>query len=202
MPKSTRHRQNTREPQSRPRKKPHSGQFQRDVQQPTPRLRLAHFDRDVAARMRRAVLSSDWGTPACQSRLHSIIKDCRELDPTNRGIDEALSIAAAKFTGHARPRPQQIQALRCLVVEQKDCILIAKTSFGKSMILQCVPLLTLFAVHQLYQGAPVKLIAAWLKRNDLGELLPSTPWFCRATELATFRYPSQGSISPANTSQS
>lgn len=39
------------------------------------------------------------------------------------------------------PREGQLQALRRLVYLRKDLILIAKTSFGKSMILQAVSLL-------------------------------------------------------------
>ena len=39
------------------------------------------------------------------------------------------------------PRPGQLEALRHLHYVKKDLILIAKTSFGKSMILQAAPLL-------------------------------------------------------------
>jgi len=39
------------------------------------------------------------------------------------------------------PRPKQLEALVCVIVERKDLILVAKTSFGKSLIPQAVPLL-------------------------------------------------------------
>jgi superfamily II DNA helicase RecQ len=39
------------------------------------------------------------------------------------------------------PRPKQLEALVWVIAERKDLILTAKTSFGKSLISQAVPLL-------------------------------------------------------------
>jgi superfamily II DNA helicase RecQ len=40
------------------------------------------------------------------------------------------------------PRPMQLEAIVALARDKKDLILIAKTSFGKSMIFQSLPVLT------------------------------------------------------------
>ena len=37
--------------------------------------------------------------------------------------------------------PEQLRAIRTLVVNQKDLILIAKTGFGKSLVFNSVPFL-------------------------------------------------------------
>jgi superfamily II DNA helicase RecQ len=42
--------------------------------------------------------------------------------------------------GHT-PRPEQLEAIRSLVIDQKDLILIAKTGFGKSLVFNSVPFL-------------------------------------------------------------
>ena len=39
------------------------------------------------------------------------------------------------------PRPEQLEAIRTLVVDRKDLILIAKTGFGKSLVFNSVPFL-------------------------------------------------------------
>ena len=39
------------------------------------------------------------------------------------------------------PWPEQLRAIRTLVVDQKDLILIAKTGFGKSLVFNSVPFL-------------------------------------------------------------
>ena len=39
------------------------------------------------------------------------------------------------------PRPEQLEAITTLVVDQKDLILIAKTGFGKSLVFNSVPFL-------------------------------------------------------------
>ena len=39
------------------------------------------------------------------------------------------------------PQPEQLRAIRTLVVDQKDLILIAKTGFGKSLVFNSVPFL-------------------------------------------------------------
>jgi hypothetical protein len=50
----------------------------------------------------------------------------------NNAIDEAIQLLYPYA-----PREGQRNALRHLIYERKDLILIAKTSFGKSMILRC-----------------------------------------------------------------
>jgi superfamily II DNA helicase RecQ len=42
--------------------------------------------------------------------------------------------------GHT-PRPEQLEAIKTLVVDQKDLVLIAKTGFGKSLVFNSVPFL-------------------------------------------------------------
>lgn len=54
--------------------------------------------------------------------------------------DQAIRQAIRELYPYS-PREGQLQALRQLVYLRKDLILIAKTSFGKSMLLQAVPLL-------------------------------------------------------------
>ena len=54
----------------------------------------------------------------------------------NKAIDEAIQLLYPYA-----PREGQCNALRQLIYKQKDLILIAKTSFGKSMILQAVSVL-------------------------------------------------------------
>ena len=55
----------------------------------------------------------------------------------NRAIEEAIQLLYPY-----PPREGQRNALRQLIYKRKDLILIAKTSFGKSMILQAVSILT------------------------------------------------------------
>jgi hypothetical protein len=54
----------------------------------------------------------------------------------NKAIDEAV-----QFLYPYAPRKGQRNALQHLIYKRKDLILIAKTSFGKSMILQAVSIL-------------------------------------------------------------
>src|SRR3981189_72817 len=54
----------------------------------------------------------------------------------NKAIDEAIQLLYPYA-----PREGQRNALRQLIYKRKDLILIAKTSFGKSMILQAVSIL-------------------------------------------------------------
>ena len=54
----------------------------------------------------------------------------------NKAIDEAIQLLYPYA-----PREGQRNALRQLIYKRKDLILIAKTSFGKSMILQAAPIL-------------------------------------------------------------
>ena len=51
-------------------------------------------------------------------------------------VDEAIAFLYP-YRGHA----EQLEALRWLLFEEKDMILVAKTSFGKSMIMQAMPCL-------------------------------------------------------------
>ena len=39
------------------------------------------------------------------------------------------------------PRPEQVEAINTLTIDQRDLILIARTGWGKSMIFQSVPAL-------------------------------------------------------------
>jgi len=54
----------------------------------------------------------------------------------NEVIGEAIEVLYGYL-----PRPGQTDALRWLLFEKKDMILVAKTSFGKSMISQALPCL-------------------------------------------------------------
>jgi superfamily II DNA helicase RecQ len=56
-----------------------------------------------------------------------------QLPEDDNVLDDILTIDA--------PRPDQLKALQHLLYTRKDLILIAKTSFGKSMLLQVTPLL-------------------------------------------------------------
>ena len=56
------------------------------------------------------------------------------------------------------PRQKQLEALVCIIAEQKDLILIAKKSFGKSLIPQAIPLLL-----------PGKVVICILPLNVIGE---------------------------------
>ena len=56
------------------------------------------------------------------------------------------------------PRQKQLEALVCIIAELKDLILIAKTSFRKSLIPQAIPLLL-----------PGKVVICILPLNVIGE---------------------------------
>jgi replicative superfamily II helicase len=63
---------------------------------------------------------------------------------TPRGEDESFRTYAARRArsfGYPNLREQQLKALEKLVKRKTDVILIAKTSFGKSLIFQLAPLL-------------------------------------------------------------
>src|SRR6266480_2663015 len=77
--------------------------------------------------------------PANQvAKAQKIIADAARADEAeqNKAIDEAIQLLYPYA-----PREGQRNALRHLIYKRKDLILIAKTSFGKSMILQAVSLL-------------------------------------------------------------
>jgi ATP-dependent helicase YprA (DUF1998 family) len=62
----------------------------------------------------------------------------------SRGEDESFRTYAprrARSFGYPNLREQQVEALEKLVKRKTDVILIAKTSFGKSLIFQLAPLL-------------------------------------------------------------
>jgi superfamily II DNA helicase RecQ len=73
------------------------------------------------------------------ARAQRIIAGAARADEAdqNKTIDEAIQLLYPYA-----PREGQRNALRQLIYERKDLILIAKTSFGKSMILQAVSILT------------------------------------------------------------
>ena len=62
-----------------------------------------------------------------------------------RGKSEALQLSkideAIAFLYPYRGRAEQLEVLRWLLFEEKDMILVARTSFGKSMIMQAMPCL-------------------------------------------------------------
>lgn len=72
------------------------------------------------------------------AKAQKIIADAARMDEAeqNKAIDEAIQLLYPYA-----PREGQRNALRQLIYKRKDLILIAKTSFGKSMILQAVSLL-------------------------------------------------------------
>ncbi len=77
--------------------------------------------------------------PANQvAKAQKIIVDAARADEAeqNKAIDEAIQLLYPYA-----PREGQRNALQHLIYKRKDLILIAKTSFGKSMILQAVSLL-------------------------------------------------------------
>src|SRR6266850_627681 len=62
-------------------------------------------------------------------------------DPARRCMEEdAIKEAVVILTGF-NPRPGQINVLRSLVIRGQDCILKAKTSYGKSVVFLSAPLL-------------------------------------------------------------
>ena len=62
-------------------------------------------------------------------------------DPMRRCMEEdAIREAVMILTGF-NPRPGQVSALRSLVIRGQDCILKAKTSYGKSVVFLTAPLL-------------------------------------------------------------
>jgi superfamily II DNA helicase RecQ len=72
------------------------------------------------------------------TQAQRIIADARNASEAeqNRAIEEAIQLLYPY-----PPRQCQRDALRQLIYKRKDLILIAKTSFGKSMVLQAAPIL-------------------------------------------------------------
>jgi superfamily II DNA helicase RecQ len=72
------------------------------------------------------------------TQAQRIIADARNASEAeqNRAIEEAIQLLYPY-----PPRQGQRDALRQLIYKRKDLILIAKTSFGKSMVLQAAPIL-------------------------------------------------------------
>lgn len=57
-------------------------------------------------------------------------------------MDNAQLTSSIEAVVGFRPRPGQVEAIRRLVVDQKDLILIAPTGWGKSVVFQAVPALS------------------------------------------------------------
>jgi superfamily II DNA helicase RecQ len=73
--------------------------------------------------------------------LTKLFKRSDNPDPMRRCMEEdAIREAVMILTGF-NPRPGQISALRSLVIRGQDCILKAKTSYGKSVVFLTAPLL-------------------------------------------------------------
>jgi superfamily II DNA helicase RecQ len=68
------------------------------------------------------------------------LQDQLDEAPTKEAKESKIRDLVVAIFGF-EPRPKQLEALVCVVAERKDLILIAKTSFGKSLIPQAVPLL-------------------------------------------------------------
>jgi superfamily II DNA helicase RecQ len=85
------------------------------------------------------------GAVETQAVSSSKITHAQEIIAGARGADEqAQKTAVEEAIQHIYPYPPregQRDALWQLIYQQKDLILIAKTSFGKSMILQAVSIL-------------------------------------------------------------
>jgi superfamily II DNA helicase RecQ len=77
-------------------------------------------------------------SPASLVKAQGIIRGAQTRGETDQN---AAIIAAIEELYNFPPRDGQREALRQLIFLRKDMILIAKTSFGKSMILQAVSLL-------------------------------------------------------------
>jgi hypothetical protein len=90
--------------------------------------------------------SSASESPASLVEVQNIIKEAQGKD---EGEQKAAIIAAIKRLYTFSPRDGQREALRHLIYLRKDMGLIARTSFGKSMILQAVSLLIGGQLHSL-----------------------------------------------------
>jgi superfamily II DNA helicase RecQ len=63
------------------------------------------------------------------------------LETAVKRMDDAQLSSKIECIVGFRPRPGQVQAIRRLVVEEDDLILIAPTGWGKSVVFQAVPAL-------------------------------------------------------------
>ncbi|KAH6982374.1 P-loop containing nucleoside triphosphate hydrolase protein, partial [Ilyonectria destructans] len=66
----------------------------------------------------------------------------RMLETAAKHMDDVQLRSKIECIVGFRPRVEQVQAIRRLVVEEDDLILIAPTGWGKSVVFQAVPALT------------------------------------------------------------
>jgi hypothetical protein len=84
---------------------------------------------------------SDGGSPADDNvRKLRVLQDQLDRAQTKEAKENKIRELVVAIFGF-EPRPKQLEALVWVIAERKDLILIAKTSFGKSLIPQAVPLL-------------------------------------------------------------
>lgn len=79
--------------------------------------------------------------PQRSPRLYSLRRELPQLISSSHELQiSKLDEAIAEIYPY-RGRTEQLEALRVLIFEQRDLMLVAKTSFGKSMIMQALPCL-------------------------------------------------------------
>jgi len=94
----------------------------------------------------------------------------------NNAIDEAIQLLYPYA-----PREGQRNALRHLIYKRKDLILIAKTSFGKSMILQAVSLL----IRKFITIVVLPLDQIGLEQTEYITCIGGRPFFLNADTIST-----------------
>ena len=84
--------------------------------------------------------------PQRSPRLYSLRRELPQLMSSSHELQiSKLDEAIAEIYPY-RGRTEQLEALRVLIFERRDLMLVAKTSFGKSMIMQALPCLVPNAV--------------------------------------------------------
>jgi len=91
-------------------------------------------NKEVVQWQRVGVDNGDGSLPAFQKAI-DWLRGC-DIDTQLHKLREALADIYP-----FEPRPQQLEALRVVIFEQRDLLLVAKTSFGKSIVLQAVSIL-------------------------------------------------------------
>jgi superfamily II DNA helicase RecQ len=99
-----------------------------------------------------------------------------EEDAQNKAIDEAIQLLYPY-----KPREGQRNALRQLIYKRKDLILIAKTSFGKSMILQAVSVL----IHKSVTVIVLPLDQIGLEQAEYITRIGGRPYFLNSATIST-----------------
>jgi superfamily II DNA helicase RecQ len=112
------------------------------------------------------------------AKAQKIIADAARADEVeqNKAIDEAIQLLYPYA-----PREGQRNALQHLIYKGKDLILIAKTSFGKSMILQAVSLL----IRKSIAVVVLPLDQIGLEQTEYITRIGGRPFFLNASTIST-----------------